>query len=37
MSDKGIASIHFDVHSMTMKMILQPPLYCKGPTKSMWR
>jgi hypothetical protein len=36
-SDKGIASIHLDVRSMTVKMKFQPPLYCQGPTKSMWR
>jgi hypothetical protein len=36
-SDKGIASIHLDVRSMTVKMKLQPPQYCKGPTRSMWR
>ncbi len=36
-SDKGIASIHWDVRSMTVKMKSQPPLCCKGPSKSMWR
>jgi hypothetical protein len=37
MSDKGMASIRLDVQSMTVKMKLQPPQYCKGPTISMWR
>ncbi len=32
-SDKGMASIHLDVQLMTVKIKLQPPLYCKGPTK----
>jgi hypothetical protein len=36
-SDKEIASIHLDVQSMPVKMKLQQLLYCKGPTKSMWR
>jgi hypothetical protein len=31
-SDKGTHSIHLDVRSMTVKMKLQPLLYCKGPT-----
>jgi hypothetical protein len=35
-SDKGIASVHLDVRSMTVKMKLQLPLYYKGPTKSMF-
>jgi hypothetical protein len=36
-SNKGIASIHVDVQSVTVKIKLQPVLYCKGPNKSMWR
>ncbi len=36
-SERGIASIHLDVRSMIVKMWLQPLLYCKGPTRSMWR
>jgi hypothetical protein len=30
-----MVSIRLDVRSMTVKIKLQPPLYCKGPTNSM--
>jgi hypothetical protein len=36
-SESGMASIHLDVRSMMVKMQLQILLYCKGPTRSMWR
>jgi hypothetical protein len=34
-STRGIASIHFDVRSMTVKMCEQLLLDSNGPTKSM--
>jgi hypothetical protein len=34
-SIRGIASIHFDVQLMIIKMCKQLLLDCKGPTKSM--
>jgi hypothetical protein len=37
LSDKRMASIHLDARSVTVKMKLKPPLYSKGPTKSMRR
>jgi hypothetical protein len=36
-ADKEMASIHLDVRSMTVKMKFQPPLFCRGSTKSIWR
>ncbi len=35
-STRRIASIHFDMQSMTVKMCEQLLLDCNGPTKSMW-
>ncbi len=38
-SDKGMASIHLDVQSMTVKIKLKPPLTttCNGPTNVVMR
>jgi hypothetical protein len=36
-SARGMASIHFDVRSIIIKMKLQLLLNCTGPTKSRWQ